>query len=270
MYWYGVERARSLVSNSLWPHSRTAARQAPQSMEFSRQEYWSRLQFLTSGVFLTQGLHLSLLCLLPWQADSLSLSHHSCAKSCDGVTWHAQGVCPYESSRHRPGQLGGAQRWADCANRTLHGGHFPTSEGVWTRSPLTAVVPSPGPPRPPGAWAHPVLLLLLPQGLVLQGRGGQLSNGLLRVRQPRPELLVRLPELAHQGLGPLQLQVPLRVYLADGVIVLQHRVQFFLENQMTKCVYPVRQTKGHIYTLQSAWSALFTWNRVSTQWINAW
>ena len=37
-------------------------------MEFSRQEYWSELPFLSPGIFPTQGLNL---CLLHWQADSL-------------------------------------------------------------------------------------------------------------------------------------------------------------------------------------------------------
>ena len=42
--------------------------QAPLSVEFSRQEYWSGFPFST-----TQGWNLSLLHLLPWQADSLLL-----------------------------------------------------------------------------------------------------------------------------------------------------------------------------------------------------
>ena len=33
----------------------TVALQAPLSMEFSRQEYWSGLPFSTPGIFLTQG-----------------------------------------------------------------------------------------------------------------------------------------------------------------------------------------------------------------------
>ena len=33
----------------------TVARQAPQSMEFSRQGYWSGLPFLSPGIFPTQG-----------------------------------------------------------------------------------------------------------------------------------------------------------------------------------------------------------------------
>ena len=39
----------------------TVARQAPLSMEFSRQEYWSGQPFPFPGDFLTQGLNLSLL-----------------------------------------------------------------------------------------------------------------------------------------------------------------------------------------------------------------
>ena len=43
----------------------TVAHQAPLSMEFSRQEYWSGLPFPTPGIFLSQGLNLRL---LHWQA----------------------------------------------------------------------------------------------------------------------------------------------------------------------------------------------------------
>ena len=38
--------SRLIVSDFLWPHW-TVARQAPVSMEFSRQEYWSGLPFPT-------------------------------------------------------------------------------------------------------------------------------------------------------------------------------------------------------------------------------
>lgn len=44
-------------------------------MEFSRQEYLSRLLFSTSGIFPTQGLNSCLLHLLHSQADSLPLSY---------------------------------------------------------------------------------------------------------------------------------------------------------------------------------------------------
>ena len=60
--------ARLAVSDSATP--RTVARQAPLSMGFSRQEQWSGLPFPTPGIFPTQELNL---CLLHWQAGSLSL-----------------------------------------------------------------------------------------------------------------------------------------------------------------------------------------------------
>ena len=46
----------------------TVARQAPPSMGFPRQEYWSGLPFPSPGVFKTQGLNPGL---LHWQAESL-------------------------------------------------------------------------------------------------------------------------------------------------------------------------------------------------------
>ena len=52
----------------------TVNHQAPLSMEFSRQEYWSRLPFLTPGDLPNhQGLNPGLLYLLHWQADSSPL-----------------------------------------------------------------------------------------------------------------------------------------------------------------------------------------------------
>ena len=55
-----------VVSDSLRPCG-SVARQAPLSMEFSRQEYWSRLPFPTpKGIFPTQGWNLSL---LHWLVD---------------------------------------------------------------------------------------------------------------------------------------------------------------------------------------------------------
>ena len=39
----------------------TAAYQAPLSVKFSRQEYWSGLPFPSPGIFITQGLNLHLL-----------------------------------------------------------------------------------------------------------------------------------------------------------------------------------------------------------------
>ena len=54
----------------------TVAHQAPLSMEFSRQEYWS-CHFHLQGIFLTQRSNRGLLCLLHWKVDSLPLSHLS-------------------------------------------------------------------------------------------------------------------------------------------------------------------------------------------------
>ena len=63
----------SVMSNSLQPRGLHRAHQTPLSMELSRQEYWNRLPFLFQGIFLTQGLNRCLLCLLHWEADSLTL-----------------------------------------------------------------------------------------------------------------------------------------------------------------------------------------------------
>ena len=51
------------MSDSLQPHW-IVAHQAPLSMGFSRQEYWSGLHSFLQGIFLTQGLKLCLLRLL--------------------------------------------------------------------------------------------------------------------------------------------------------------------------------------------------------------
>ena len=51
----------------------TVANQAPLSVRFSRQEYWSGLPSPPPGDLLTQGSNPHLLCLLHWQAGSLPL-----------------------------------------------------------------------------------------------------------------------------------------------------------------------------------------------------
>ena len=58
----------SITSDSLRPHG---PHQAPLSMGFSRQEYWSGWPCLFQGIFLTQGSNLHLLHLLRWQVGSL-------------------------------------------------------------------------------------------------------------------------------------------------------------------------------------------------------
>ena len=87
MYWKNLTWAnRSFVTNlrydtavvlSCLSHVRlfstlwTVACQAPLSMGFSRQEYWSELHVLLQGIFLIHGLNPSLLGLLYWQVGSL-------------------------------------------------------------------------------------------------------------------------------------------------------------------------------------------------------
>ena len=60
--------SRVWLSATLW----TIAYQAPPSMGFSRQEYWS-CHALLQGIFPTQGSNPHLLCLLHWQPGSLPL-----------------------------------------------------------------------------------------------------------------------------------------------------------------------------------------------------
>ena len=71
--------AQSLSCVQLFVTQWIISLQAPLSMEFPRQEYWSGLllqgNFPTQGIFLTQGLHPCLLWFLHREADSLSVSH---------------------------------------------------------------------------------------------------------------------------------------------------------------------------------------------------
>ena len=63
-----------LSSVQLFATPWTIAHQAPLSLGFSRQEYWSGLPFPPPGDLLIQGWNSCLLCLLHWQADPLPLS----------------------------------------------------------------------------------------------------------------------------------------------------------------------------------------------------
>ena len=58
---------------TLW----TIARQAPLSMGYFRQEYWSALPYPPPGDLLTQALNPCLSCLLHWQVGSSPLAPHS-------------------------------------------------------------------------------------------------------------------------------------------------------------------------------------------------
>ena len=94
-----------VVSDSVWSHGE--AHQAPQSMEFFRQEYWSGLPFPSLGIFPTQGLN-------------------SCLLHCRQIVYHLNhqkspvlGGCK--------GQTGAEQR----ASRWRSGnGHYEASSGV--------------------------------------------------------------------------------------------------------------------------------------------
>ena len=61
----------SVMSDSATPQ--IIAHQAPLSVEFPRQDYWSGLPFPTPGDLPDQGSNQSLSCLLHWQAVSLPL-----------------------------------------------------------------------------------------------------------------------------------------------------------------------------------------------------
>ena len=64
------------VLSSVWLFATawTIACQAPLSVGFSRQEYWSGCSTLLQRIFPTQGLNLGLLHLLHWQAGSLPIT----------------------------------------------------------------------------------------------------------------------------------------------------------------------------------------------------
>ena len=65
----------SVVSDSLQPHGLYVAHQAPLSMMFPRQEYWSGLPFSPLGDLPDPGIEPMSLCLLHCQGDSLLLGH---------------------------------------------------------------------------------------------------------------------------------------------------------------------------------------------------
>ena len=69
---YIVSEVKSLSCVRLFVTPWSIAYQAPPSMEFSRQEYWSGLHFLLQGIFPTQGSNLHLWCLLHWHVCVLS------------------------------------------------------------------------------------------------------------------------------------------------------------------------------------------------------
>ena len=76
IYSINIHYVQSLFSCvQLFVISWTVACQAPQPMEFSRQEYWGGLPFPPQGDLLAQRSNLHLLRLLHWQEHSLPLRH---------------------------------------------------------------------------------------------------------------------------------------------------------------------------------------------------
>ena len=72
---FHVYSAQSLCRVSFFVTLWTVACQAPLSMEFSRQDYWSRLPFPTPGDLSNPGIEHTSLASLHWQEDSLPLCH---------------------------------------------------------------------------------------------------------------------------------------------------------------------------------------------------
>ena len=70
----------AVTKKSLFAAPRTAVHQAPLSMGFSRQEYWSGLSFPTPGDLSDPGIEPTPLVSSALQADSLPLSHWGSSK----------------------------------------------------------------------------------------------------------------------------------------------------------------------------------------------
>ena len=91
--------------------------QAPLSLGFPRQEYWSGLHFLLQGIFPTQGLDLYL---LHWQADSLPLHHlggpmwlDTCMKRLHMLSDTKNNCCCSLRSHHSSGAVGVRERFLE-------------------------------------------------------------------------------------------------------------------------------------------------------------
>ena len=67
-----ISEVKSLSCVQLFATPWTVAHQAPPSMEFSRQQYWSGLPFPSPGYLPDPGIEPMS---LAWQVDSLPLSH---------------------------------------------------------------------------------------------------------------------------------------------------------------------------------------------------
>ena len=98
--------ARSLSRVPLFATTWTEVSQAPLSMEFSRQGYWSGLPCPPPGDLLDLGIKLHLLHFLQWQADSLPLVPPRKYKCTETHATVAQGAWTYSPVVHLSGPLG--------------------------------------------------------------------------------------------------------------------------------------------------------------------
>ena len=116
----------SIVSDSATPW--TVARQAPLSMGFSRQEYWSGLPFPSPGdlSWPRDGTHIP-----AWQADSLPLRYQGSfpciPKKEDGAF-----QCPDQGTAFQKGGRGRRTGWKDGwgRGRREKRGSAPTAQGA--------------------------------------------------------------------------------------------------------------------------------------------
>ena len=87
--------SHSAVFDSLWPHG---ARQAPLSVDFSRQEYGVGCYFLLQGIFPTQRLNLCLWHLLHWARRFITVPPGNCNILNISVSGHVLAACSLEKT----------------------------------------------------------------------------------------------------------------------------------------------------------------------------
>ena len=114
VFLYGYTQSLSCAQLFVTPW--TVACQATLSMRFPRQEYRSRLPFLTPGIFLTQGSNPHLLGLLHCKKILYYLSHFGCGCAAHPSSLLSLGTSParFKERGYRPiSQLEACQRICD-------------------------------------------------------------------------------------------------------------------------------------------------------------